>query len=62
MIQGKRIIIVAHANSLRAIVKHLKGLNDIDIIGLHIPTARPMVYEFDKTMKLMHNYYIEKYE
>ena len=48
MVRGDRVIVVAHANSLRAIMKHLRGLSDEEIIGLHIPTAVPLVCEFDE--------------
>ena len=42
-----RAIVVAHGNSLRALVKHLEGLSDDEVEGLEVPTARPLVYEFD---------------
>ena len=57
--QGQRIIVVAHANSLRAIMKHLRNLSDDEIVGLHIPTAIPMVCEFDGQMNLLRNYYLD---
>ena len=41
------MIVVAHANSLRGIMKHLKGISDEEIVGLNIPTAIPIVCEFD---------------
>ena len=44
---GKNIIIVAHGNSLRAIVKHLSKMNEEEIIKYYIPTACPLVYEFN---------------
>ena len=47
---GKRIIITAHGNSLRAMVKHLDGISDEEIVGLNIPTGAPMVYDFDENM------------
>ena len=47
---GKRIIIAAHGNSLRALVKHLDGISDEDIVSLNIPTGVPMVYDFDDSM------------
>ncbi len=59
VIQGNRIIVVAHANSLRAILKHLRGLTDDEIVGLNIPTAIPLVCEFDFSMCLERNYYLE---
>ena len=47
---GRRLIIAAHGNSLRALVKHLDGISDEDIVSLNIPTGVPMVYEFDDNM------------
>ena len=44
---GKRVLIVAHGNSLRALVKHIDGISDKDIVGLNIPTGVPLVYQFD---------------
>ena len=45
---GKTIMIAAHGNSLRAIVKHLDGISDEDIAGVNIPTGIPLVYELDE--------------
>lgn len=54
---GKRIIIAAHGNSLRALVKHLDNISDDDIIGLNIPTGIPLVYELDEDMRpISHRY------
>jgi 2,3-bisphosphoglycerate-dependent phosphoglycerate mutase len=47
---GKTVLISAHGNSLRALVKHLSGISDEEITGLEIPTGQPMVYEFDASM------------
>ena len=47
---GQRLIIAAHGNSLRAMVKHLDGISDEEIVSLNIPTGVPMVYEFDDAM------------
>lgn len=44
---GKTVLVAAHGNSLRAIVKHLDGISDEDIAGLNIPTGMPLVYELD---------------
>ncbi|WP_407691032.1 histidine phosphatase family protein [Rubrobacter marinus] len=44
---GGRVLVVAHGNSLRALVKHLDGLSDGEVEELEIPPARPLVYEFD---------------
>ncbi|MGN0062630.1 MAG: phosphoglyceromutase [Nocardioides sp.] len=48
---GKTVLIAAHGNSLRAIVKHLDGISDEDIAGLNIPTGMPLVYELDEDLK-----------
>jgi len=48
---GKRVLIVAHGNSLRALVKHLDGISDEDIIELNIPTGIPLLYELDADLK-----------
>ena len=48
---GRRPIIAAHGNSLRALIKYLENVPDDDIVNLNIPTARPMVYEFDSSLK-----------
>jgi 2,3-bisphosphoglycerate-dependent phosphoglycerate mutase len=47
---GKMVIVSAHGNSLRALVKHLSGISDADITGLEIPTGQPIVYQFDGAM------------
>ena len=44
---GRTVLVVAHGNSLRALVKHLDGIGDADIAGLNIPTGIPLVYELD---------------
>jgi len=49
--QGKVVMIAAHGNSLRALVKHLDGISDDDIAGLNIPTGIPLVYELDENFK-----------
>ena len=54
----KRIIIVAHGNSLRALIKHLDGISDEDIVNLEIPTGIPCVYELDEFLKPQESYYL----
>ena len=56
---GKKVIISAHGNSLRALVKHLDGISDEDIPGLNIPTGVPLVYELDEDLKPIKSYYLE---
>ncbi|QSB05689.1 phosphoglyceromutase [Natronoglycomyces albus] len=46
---GKTVLVAAHGNSLRALVKHLEGVSDEDIVGLNIPTGMPLVYKIDQT-------------
>ena len=55
---GQRVVIAAHGNSLRALVKHLDGVSDSDIVGLNIPTAIPLVYELDDNLKPIRHYYL----
>ena len=56
--RGRRVLVAAHGNSLRALVKYLDGVSDEDIVGLNIPTARPLVYELDAELKPLRNYYL----
>ena len=56
---GETVIISAHGNSLRALVKHLSGISDDDITGLEIPTGQPIVYEFDETMQPGERHYMK---
>src|SRR5512144_1482284 len=55
---GKSVIIAAHGNSLRALVKYLDGVSDADIVELNIPTGQPLVYELDKSLKPKQRYYL----
>ncbi|RCW48786.1 MULTISPECIES: 2,3-diphosphoglycerate-dependent phosphoglycerate mutase [unclassified Halanaerobium] len=55
---GKKLIISAHGNSLRALVKHLDGISDEEISSLNIPTGRPLIYEFDDQMNVLDKYYL----
>ena len=55
---GSKILIVAHGNSLRALVKHLDGVSDQDIVELNIPTGIPLVYELDERLKPIRHYYL----
>ncbi|MDR1260023.1 MAG: 2,3-diphosphoglycerate-dependent phosphoglycerate mutase [Endomicrobium sp.] len=54
----KKIIIVAHGNSLRALIKYLDKISDDRIVDLNIPTASPLIYEFDKNLIPIKNYYL----
>ncbi len=55
---GKRVVIAAHGNSIRAMIKYLDQVSDADIVGLNIPTAQPLVYELDAELKPIRNYYL----
>ncbi len=58
MAAGKRVVIAAHGNSLRALVKYFDNVSKEDIIGVNIPTAVPLVYEFDDDFKPIRHYYL----
>ncbi|MFA5948589.1 MAG: 2,3-diphosphoglycerate-dependent phosphoglycerate mutase [Candidatus Gracilibacteria bacterium] len=58
--KGKKIIIAAHGNSLRALVKYLDNISDKDIPNLNIPTGVPLVYELNKNLKPIKSYYLKK--
>ncbi|HEX2548017.1 MAG TPA: 2,3-diphosphoglycerate-dependent phosphoglycerate mutase [Ramlibacter sp.] len=55
---GKRIVVAAHGNSIRALVKYLDGISDDAIVGLNIPNGIPLVYELDTDLKPLRNYYL----
>ncbi|HEY0622404.1 2,3-diphosphoglycerate-dependent phosphoglycerate mutase [Sphingomonas sp.] len=57
---GKRVLIAAHGNSLRALVKHLSGISDADITGLEIPTGQPIVYELADDLTPTDRYYLNE--
>jgi 2,3-bisphosphoglycerate-dependent phosphoglycerate mutase len=55
---GQRIVIAAHGNSIRALVKYLDDISDDDIVGLNIPNGIPLVYELDASLKPIRHYYL----
>ena len=55
---GKQILIAAHGNSLRALIKHLDHVSDDDIVHLNIPTGQPLVYELDENLHPIRHYYL----
>lgn len=55
---GKRVLITAHGNSLRALVKHLNGISDQEISNLEIPTGAPLIYELDDELRYLRHYYL----
>ena len=58
MQEGKRVLIVAHGNSLRALVKYFENISDEDIVGVNIPTAVPLVYNFDSNFNVSSKNYL----
>jgi 2,3-bisphosphoglycerate-dependent phosphoglycerate mutase len=58
--QGERIIVSAHGNSLRALVKHLSNIGDDEIVGLEIPTGEPIVYELRDDLSVERRYYLSE--
>jgi 2,3-bisphosphoglycerate-dependent phosphoglycerate mutase len=54
----KRVLIVAHGNSLRALVKYFEGLSEAEIVEVNIPTGIPLVYEFSESFKIVKKYYL----
>jgi 2,3-bisphosphoglycerate-dependent phosphoglycerate mutase len=55
---GKRIVVAAHGNSIRALVKYLDNMSNEDIVGLNIPNGIPLVYELDAELKPIRHYYL----
>jgi 2,3-bisphosphoglycerate-dependent phosphoglycerate mutase len=55
---GERVLVAAHGNSLRALVKHLDGISDDDIVELNIPTGIPLVYELDERLHPLRHFYL----
>jgi 2,3-bisphosphoglycerate-dependent phosphoglycerate mutase len=55
---GKRLLVAAHGNSIRALVKYLDGISDSDIVGLNIPNGIPLVYELDADLRPLRHYYL----
>ncbi|OYY71594.1 2,3-diphosphoglycerate-dependent phosphoglycerate mutase [Sphingomonas sp. 28-63-12] len=58
--EGRRVLISAHGNSLRALVKHLSGIADHEITHLEIPTGQPIVYELDSALAALDRYYLSE--
>jgi 2,3-bisphosphoglycerate-dependent phosphoglycerate mutase len=55
---GQRVVVAAHGNSIRALVKYLDGISDEDIVGLNIPNGIPLVYELDENLRPIRHYYL----
>jgi 2,3-bisphosphoglycerate-dependent phosphoglycerate mutase len=56
--RGERVLVAAHGNSMRALVKYLDGISDDDIVGLNIPNGIPLVYELDDQLRPLRHYYL----
>jgi 2,3-bisphosphoglycerate-dependent phosphoglycerate mutase len=55
---GRKVLVAAHGNSLRALIKYLDNMSEDDIVGLNIPTGQPLVYELDDELKPIRHYYL----
>ena len=55
---GRKVLVAAHGNSLRALIKYLDGMSEDDIVGLNIPTGQPLVYELDDDLRPIRHYYL----
>jgi len=56
---GRRVLIVAHGNSIRALIKHLDGISNDDIVGLEIPNGVPVIYELDAQLRPISRRFLE---
>jgi 2,3-bisphosphoglycerate-dependent phosphoglycerate mutase len=56
--EGKRVVVAAHGNSLRALIKYLDNVSDDQIVEMNVPTAQPLVYELDAALKPIRSYYL----
>lgn len=59
VMEGKRVFIAAHGNSLRSLIKYFENISDEDIINVEIPTGTPLVYEFDDDLNVTNKYYLK---
>jgi 2,3-bisphosphoglycerate-dependent phosphoglycerate mutase len=57
---GKRVLVAAHGNSIRGIIKHLSKIGDADIVGLEIPTGKPIVYDLADDLSVLRRYYLDE--
>jgi 2,3-bisphosphoglycerate-dependent phosphoglycerate mutase len=57
---GKRVLVAAHGNSLRGIIKYLSNISDDEIVGLEIPTGKPIVYDLAEDLSVIRRYYLEE--
>jgi len=59
ILSDKRVIISAHGNTIRALIKYLDNVSDVDIMGINIPRGIPLIYELDESLKPIKNYYLD---
>lgn len=59
LLTGKKVIIVAHGNSLRGLIKYLDGVSDEEIVNIEIPTGNPLIYELDENLTPIKHYYLK---
>jgi 2,3-bisphosphoglycerate-dependent phosphoglycerate mutase len=55
---GKRVLVAAHGNSLRALIKYLDGISEAELVELNVPTGIPLVYELDRDLKPLRHHYL----
>lgn len=60
-LKGHHVIIVAHGNSLRGLIKYLDNVSDEDIVNIEIPTGKPICYEFNDDLQVVRHYYVEQF-
>ena len=58
VLSGKRVLVAAHGNSLRALVKHIEGISDDEIMSVEIPTGQPLVYKLDDRLNVLDKFYL----
>ena len=58
LLEGKKVLIVAHGNSLRGLIKYLDNISDDEIVSLEIPTGKPLIYELDDNLNPIRHYYL----
>ncbi len=58
--RGERVLIAAHGNSIRGIIKHLSNIGDDDIVGVEIPTGQPLIYELNDDLSVRNSYYLSE--
>jgi 2,3-bisphosphoglycerate-dependent phosphoglycerate mutase len=59
LLSGKRLLVSAHGNSIRALVKYLNQISDVDIVSLNIPNGVPLVFELDEQLQPHRNYFLQ---